>query len=76
MTEIVTEISGSSLRVQLNRPDMKNALTSSMYMTLADLLNSAAKDDGIRVVLLHGAGDSFHGRQRSGGFRKESSRAR
>jgi enoyl-CoA hydratase/carnithine racemase len=30
-----------------------------MYITLADLLNNAAKDDQIRVVLWHGAGDSF-----------------
>src|SRR5262249_20792732 len=37
----------------------KNAMTSAMYITLADLLNDAAKDDQIRVVLWHGAGDSF-----------------
>jgi len=30
-----------------------------MYITLADLFNAAAKDDRIRVVLWHGAGDSF-----------------
>ncbi len=30
-----------------------------MYITLADLLNDAAKDDQIRVVLWHAAGDSF-----------------
>ena len=34
-------------------------MTSSMYVTLADLLNDAAKDQGIRVVLWHSAGDSF-----------------
>ena len=59
MSDIVTERSGSILRVQLNRPAKKNAMTSSMYTTLADLLNDTAKDDHIRVVLLHGAGDSF-----------------
>jgi enoyl-CoA hydratase/carnithine racemase len=58
-TEIVTDRSGSILRLQLNRPAKKNALTSNMYATLADLLNEAAKDDEIRVVVLHGAGDSF-----------------
>jgi enoyl-CoA hydratase/carnithine racemase len=26
---------------------------------MADLLNNAAKDDSVRVVLWHGAGDSF-----------------
>ncbi|MCW3100774.1 MAG: enoyl-CoA hydratase [Chthonomonadaceae bacterium] len=59
MSEIITERSGSILRVQLNRPEKKNAMTMSMYATLADLLNEAAKDDQIRVVLWHGAGDSF-----------------
>jgi enoyl-CoA hydratase/carnithine racemase len=59
MTDIVTERSGSILRVQLNRPAVKNAMTSAMYIVLADALNAAAKDDQIRVVLWHGAGDSF-----------------
>ncbi|MFL6551771.1 MAG: enoyl-CoA hydratase [Chthoniobacterales bacterium] len=59
MNDIVTEHSGNILRVELNRPQRKNAMTSAMYITLADLLNDAAKDDQIRVVLWHGAGDSF-----------------
>ena len=59
MTDIVTEHSGSILRVQFNRPSKKNAMTSAMYVTMADLLNAAAKDDSVRVVLWHGAGDSF-----------------
>src|SRR5437867_6275621 len=59
MSEIIKERSGSIVRIQLNRPAKKNAMTMSMYVTLADLLNDAAKDDRIRVVLWHGAGDSF-----------------
>ena len=59
MSEIVTERTGSTLSVQFNRPEKKNALTVSMYQTVADLLDAAAKNDDIRVVLLHGAGDSF-----------------
>jgi enoyl-CoA hydratase/carnithine racemase len=59
MSDIVTERSGNILRVQLNRPARKNAMTSAMYITMADLLNAAAKDDDIHVVLWHGAGDSF-----------------
>ena len=59
MSDVISERSGSILRVQLNRPDKKNAMTSSMYVTLADLLNDAARDEQIRVVLWHGAGDSF-----------------
>jgi enoyl-CoA hydratase/carnithine racemase len=59
MSDIVTERSGSILRVMFNRPAKKNAMTSVMYLALAELLNRALKDDGIRVVLWHGAGDSF-----------------
>ena len=59
MSDIITERSGGILRVQLNRPDKKNAMTSGMYVTIADLLNDAARDEQIRVVLWHGAGDSF-----------------
>jgi enoyl-CoA hydratase/carnithine racemase len=59
MPEIVTECSGSILRIQLNRPSKKNAMTSAMYTSMADIFNGAAKDDGVRVVLWHGAGDSF-----------------
>jgi enoyl-CoA hydratase/carnithine racemase len=59
MNEIITERSGSILRIQLNRPTRKNAMTSAMYITLADLFNSAMNDDQVRVVLWHGAGDSF-----------------
>src|ERR1700726_3379666 len=59
MSDIVTERSGSILRIQFNRPAKKNAMTSTMYITMADLLNNAAKDGSVRVVLWHGAGDSF-----------------
>jgi enoyl-CoA hydratase/carnithine racemase len=59
MSDIITEQSGAILRVQLNRPASKNAMTSAMYITLADLFDSAAKDEEVRVVLWHGAGDSF-----------------
>jgi enoyl-CoA hydratase/carnithine racemase len=59
MNEIVTEHSENVLRVELNRPAKLNAMTSAMYMTLADIFNGAAKDENVRVVLWHGAGASF-----------------
>jgi len=55
MTDILTERSGSILRVEFNRPARKNAMTSSMYIAFADVLNAAGKDDGIRVIIWHGA---------------------
>ncbi|CAN7661900.1 enoyl-CoA hydratase [Phyllobacterium sp. LjRoot231] len=59
MDDIVIERSEGVLRVELNRPEKLNAMTSSMYTKLADVFNDAAKDERIRVVLWHGAGDAF-----------------
>jgi enoyl-CoA hydratase/carnithine racemase len=58
-SEIVTQRSERVMRVQMNRPAKKNAMTVAMYTTITELLNHADKDDDIRVVVLHGAGDSF-----------------
>jgi len=59
MEEIITERSDGILRVELNRPSRKNAMTVGMYLALADILNDAGRDASTRVVLWHGAGDSF-----------------
>src|SRR3977135_1261248 len=59
MDDIVTEHAGSILRVQLNRPTKRNAMTSAMYLSLAGIFNEAATDENTRAVLWHGAGDSF-----------------
>jgi enoyl-CoA hydratase/carnithine racemase len=59
MSEIIAERSGNILSIQLNRPAKKNAMTSSMYITMAEFLEDAANDDQVRVALWHAAGDSF-----------------
>ena len=59
MDDILTEHSEGILRVQLNRPTKRNAMTSAMYLALAAILGEAANDETTRVVLWHGAGDSF-----------------
>jgi enoyl-CoA hydratase/carnithine racemase len=59
MDEIFTERAGGVLRIKLNRPTKKNAMTSAMYVALADIFNEAARDERTRVVLWHGAGDAF-----------------
>jgi enoyl-CoA hydratase/carnithine racemase len=41
MDEIITERSGSILRVELNRPAKRNAMTSRMYVTLANVFKEA-----------------------------------
>src|ERR1043165_8689564 len=59
MNEILTERSGSIFHVTVNRPTKKNAMTSAMYIALADVFDNAAKDDEIQVVIWDAAGDSF-----------------
>jgi len=59
MTHIVTTREGAVQRIQLNRPEKKNALTTAMYAALADAIAAAAADPAVRVMLLHGAGDCF-----------------
>jgi len=59
MSDIITESADGILRVELNRPAQKNAMTAGMYASLAGILGEADKDDAVRVVLWHGAGDAF-----------------
>ena len=60
MSEIETELFPDGvLRVELNRPDKKNAMTGAMYARLAEVLAEADEDDKVRAVLWHGAGDAF-----------------
>jgi enoyl-CoA hydratase/carnithine racemase len=43
----------------IDRPETKNAFTRAMWSTAAAALTELAADDGVRVVLLTGAGDVF-----------------
>src|SRR5262245_25252463 len=70
MSDIVTERSNGILRVELNRPERKNAMTGAMYTRLADIFNEAAKDEETRVVLWHSAGDTFSAGNDVGDFLK------
>lgn len=47
------------LRVELNRPNQRNALSRSMIDALIAILTDAATDDGLRAVHLVGAEDDF-----------------
>jgi enoyl-CoA hydratase/carnithine racemase len=58
-SEVLSERSGAILSIQMNRPAKKNAMTGSMYITIAELLDSAGRDETVRVVVLHAAGDAF-----------------
>jgi enoyl-CoA hydratase/carnithine racemase len=47
------------LRIQLNRPEKKNALTQAMYASLAAAIEAAEASPAIRVITLTGVGDVF-----------------
>lgn len=47
------------LRLTINRPEKKNALTVAMYAALADAFRQAEDDASVRSILIHGAGDAF-----------------
>jgi enoyl-CoA hydratase/carnithine racemase len=60
MTEhVLTELDGGVLMVRFNRPEKRNALTPDMYSALADAIDRANLDTGIRVVLFTGNGGVF-----------------
>lgn len=56
---ILTETRDRIARVEINRPDKKNALTADMYQGLADAFKSAEQDASVRVILIHGRADCF-----------------
>ena len=46
-------------RIEIHRPDKKNAFTGEMYVQLGEALAAAAQNREARVVLLHGSRDCF-----------------
>jgi enoyl-CoA hydratase/carnithine racemase len=59
MSHIETERDGAVLRIAINRPEKKNALTAAMYEALADAVEQGEADAGVRVLLLHAIGEDF-----------------
>ena len=54
MNSIRSELLDGILRVEIFRPEKKNALTGPMYAALADAFVAAERDPAVRVVLIHG----------------------
>jgi hypothetical protein len=59
MNEILIEVKDRVLRIEIARPEKKNALTQAMYGAMADALVAADRDSAVRAVLIHGARDCF-----------------
>jgi len=57
--EILYEVDGPVLTITLNRPDKLNAFTFTMMNELIDAFDQADEDDGVRAVIVTGAGRGF-----------------
>ena len=57
--KILYKVEQSAARITLNRPDKRNALDDEIINEVKDALQSAARDESVRVVLLTGAGKDF-----------------
>ena len=60
------------MRITMNRPDKKNALTGPMYDVMTSALNEADASDDIRAILLEGSGGSFTAGNDMGDFLQAS----
>ena len=59
MSFINSTVENRVARIEISRPEKKNALTSEMYARLTEAFRAAAQDPQVRVVLLHGSRDCF-----------------
>jgi enoyl-CoA hydratase/carnithine racemase len=56
---VITEDRDTVRHVVLNRPDKRNAVNADIVLGLREALTAAAADDGVRCVVLRGAGAMF-----------------
>jgi enoyl-CoA hydratase/carnithine racemase len=57
--DLLYQAEGNVASITLNRPEAKNAFSSAMIGLWRDSLERARADDGVRVVILTGKGDTF-----------------
>ena len=57
---LLVELSGEGvLRLELDRPEKRNALSDEMVAALIDAIETAGRNEAVRVILLRGSGDHF-----------------
>ena len=56
-SDLKVDSSGGVLRVIINRPDKRNALSAEVLRSLAAVFTSNSDDPGLRVAVLRGAGE-------------------
>lgn len=57
--EILVERAGGVMTIAFNRPDKKNAITSSMYQAMADAFGEARDDVSVRAIVIRGSAGAF-----------------
>ncbi len=56
---VLYEVRDGVATITLNRPRAKNALSTALMRDLTNALETASRDEVVRVVILTGAGDAF-----------------
>jgi enoyl-CoA hydratase/carnithine racemase len=56
---LLTTLQGSTLVVTFNRPEVRNSINWTMERELWTVLDAAQRDEGVRAVVLNGAGEMF-----------------
>jgi len=56
---LAVEHDGAVLRVRLDRPERRNALTDEMVLALIETIEAAGSDESARVISVSGTGDDF-----------------
>lgn len=56
---LLLDVAGPVARVVLNRPQLHNALNEALIGEIRDAFHALAADEGVRAVVLTGAGLSF-----------------
>ena len=56
---VLYESDGGVATIKLNRPQVKNAISTALQRDLTAALEKATADDAVRVLILTGAGDAF-----------------
>jgi len=58
-TILIDQVEAQIIRVTLNRPERRNALTEELLSDLCAAIDAAATDEKCRVLVLRGAGKAF-----------------
>ena len=62
---------GGVMRIELARPERRNAITVAMYAALADAVEAAGRNGSVRLIAIRGRGEDFTAGNDLGDFLQE-----